>query len=1031
MKITFGKKLLMAFIGYGILLSAVSFFTLNSINKSNVKSSSIKNASKKAIEISMFFDYHIKNIQIKLDAVNKSKFFNSFLQNKTNIKDVNELFLSIAKTSSDIMQLRYLDNSGQEIIRVDRKSYGKEPSLVKKDKLQNKSNRYYFHDILAKNANEIWYSRIDLNRERGKIEMPLNPVIRVGFPVFKDSKKDGILIINIFMDKFLQELKKSAFYEIFLIDKDGHFIVHSLDKYNWSKYLKTSFLIQNQFPQEYKNILNTNEYIGDTVYSKKINLDNGEDIKIILHPKSLKLQEQMDQQMHNLLFMMIGLMLLSIPFAYIFSQTPAKLKEQVDELNDTLEDRIKQKTLSLEEANEELNGEKRRLTTFNKYLSGLNSVDIGFLADRSIKQILDIAEAQVGVFYIYDNETKKLKPLAKHSIDKELLKSKFFNISNGGIVQDALNTKKWQYIHGLDSDVAPTIDLGLYQTKLKHIKAIPLIFNKIKIGVILLGSVSQALKEEKYLRGYISVLIQSLSNANSYIEIQKYSTKQSQINMELERSNRLKSEFLANMSHELRTPLNSIIGFSNILQKNKPKNLLDKQIDQLEKINRNGMHLLELINNILDLSKIESGKMDADLRDIDIVDTIKSTIELLAFQANIHTKELIFTNSLGKTFYSYKTDEQKLKQVLINLVGNAIKFVEEDKGKVEVNLYEDNGILKISVKDNGIGIHKDKFESIFDAFTQSDGSTTRKFGGTGLGLTISKNMLEILGGYIDIDSKLGVGSTFTICLPITQDLISSKTQDDFKIAFQQKIKIIGDIESVLIIDDSTDSQDLLKEYLQDNYTIYSALDGKQGIELAKKYKPSLITLDIMMPELNGWEVLKRLKAATQTKDIPVILISNVANQTKGDALGAIDTLSKPVSKSDLQGVINKYFIHSECKNILVVDDEKDVRDLIRDYLDEDIQHIKDASDGKIALDIINNGYIPDLIYLDLMMPNLSGLEFLEISRTKPELKDTKIVVITAKELTNEDMDILHRNNVSIIKKGGNIEAVIREYAKGI
>ena len=1031
MKIAFGKKLLLAFIGYGVILSAVAFFTLNSINKSNVKSSSIQNASKKVIERSTFFDYHIKNIQIKLDAVKKSEFFTSFLKNKTNINNINELFLSVAKTSSDIMQLRYLDNDGNEIIRVDRKSYGKKPYLIKKEKLQNKSDRYYFHEILAKDSKEIWYSRIDLNRERGKIEIPHNPVIRVGFPVFNDGKKDGILIINIFMKKFLQDLKQSSFYEIYLISKDGHFIIHPQDKYNWSKYLKTGFLIQNQFMKEYKKILNSNEYLGDTVYSKKINLNNGEDIRIILQPKHLKIQEQIDSQMHDLLFMMIGLMLLSIPFAYIFSQTPAKLKEKVDELNDTLEDKIKQKTLSLEEANEELNTEKRRLTTFNKYLSGLNSVDIGFLAHRSIKQILDIAEAQVGIFYIYDNESKKLKPLAKHSIDKKLLKSKFFNISPDGIIQNALDTKKWQYIHGLESDIAPTIDLGFYQTKLKHIKAIPLIFNKIKIGVILIGSVTETLKEGKYLKGYISVLIQSLSNANSYIEIQKYSTQQSQINMELERSNRLKSEFLANMSHELRTPLNSIIGFSNILQKNKQKNLLDKQIGQLEKINRNGMHLLDLINNILDLSKIESGKMDADLRDIDIVDTVNSIIELLVFQATSNGKKLTLKNSLGQSFYSYKTDEQKLKQVIINLVGNAIKFVKQNTGKVEVDVFEDNGILKISVKDNGIGIHKDKFASIFDAFTQSDGSTTRKFGGTGLGLTISKNMLELLGGYIDIDSKLGVGSTFTICLPIVQSKMIFKKDNKFKQNFKEKISSLGHLSSVLIIDDSSDSQDLLKEYLEDDYTIYSAYNGKQGIELAKKYKPSLITLDIMMPELDGWEVLKRLKASNKTKDIPVILISNVANQNKGEALGAIDTLSKPISKDELSIIINKYFDDDKCKSVLIVDDEEDVRDLIREYIGDDIEDISDAKDGKEALDIINTGCIPDLIYLDLMMPNLSGIEFLELIRVKPELKNTKIVIITAKELTTEDMDILQRNDVSIIKKGGNIESVIREYAKSV
>jgi CheY-like chemotaxis protein len=221
-----------------------------------------------------------------------------------------------------------------------------------------------------------------------------------------------------------------------------------------------------------------------------------------------------------------------------------------------------------------------------------------------------------------------------------------------------------------------------------------------------------------------------------------------------------------------------------------------------------------------------------------------------------------------------------------------------------------------------------------------------------------------------------------------------------------------------------------RKSLNENYTIYTASNDEDGIKIAKRVKPSLITLDIMMPHLDGWEVLKRLKMSTETEDIPVILISNATNESKGRVLGAIETLSKPLSQDELKNVINKHFTNSKCQKVLIVDDEKDTRDLIREHIGDDVIHIEDARDGKEALAVINNGFVPDLIYLDLMMPNFSGFEFLELAKTKQILKDTHIVIVTAKDLTKEDIEILQRNDVSIIKKGGNIEAIVKEFAQG-
>jgi len=711
-----------------------------------------------------------------------------------------------------------------------------------------------------------------------------------------------------------------------------------------------------------------------------------------------------------------------------------QLEEKEKELEDYkkhLEQKVKSKTYSLEETNSKLKAEQLKLNKFNKYLSELNSVDVSFLANNAVKQVLDITDSQVGIFYIND-ENDELKTLAKYSIDENLLEESYFDASPDGIVKKAHESGEWIYVDGISENVAITIDLGLYKAKLQHIKAIPLVFQKKRIGVILVASVSSTLFDESYLRGYINSLVQSLSNAISYIETQKSSIALQNANMELEESNRLKSEFLSNMSHELRTPLNSIIGFSNILQKNKKENLLEKQLSQLEKINRNGLNLLDLINNILDLSKIESGKMELDIRKVDLVSTVSSTLELIMPQASNGKKKLVFNNKLSKNIYYYETDEQKFKQIIINLVSNAIKFVESATGEVRVTLLENNGMIKVLVTDNGIGIAEDKIEYIFGAFQQNDGSTTRKYGGTGLGLAISKSMAEMLSGYIDVESQLNFGSTFALCLPIKEISGLGASKNSLE-QIKSKIKSFPKIESILIIDDTQDVIELLKEYLSDGgYKIYTATNGEDGLKLAHSVRPSLITLDIMMPNMNGWEILKRLKTSTQTSDIPVVMISNISDKNKSIKLGAIDSIVKPFSKDEIKSIVSKYFKDdNSIRKALIVDDELDIRELIKEYIEDDIKDIKNACDGREALEIIENGFIPDIIYLDLMMPNLSGFDFLEIIKSNKKLENTTIVIVSAKELTNEDKEILSRTNVSVVRKGSNIESIIKDFAKGI
>jgi len=457
-----------------------------------------------------------------------------------------------------------------------------------------------------------------------------------------------------------------------------------------------------------------------------------------------------------------------------FNEMMNILKQKTDELalyDSNLEKTIKEKTSELEKTNSKLQishnilkEEQIRLNSFSTFLSNLNSVNIKSLAKHTLKQIYDISGSMMGYFIMYD-EKGEFKIIATESIDKETLEKNEQFITSSPIIKESLLSNRLISINDLPSDSLEPVDIGFAKLNLNNFYSFPLVFQNKPLGVLVLASSKHI--DVNYLQGYITALTGSVNNAMSYHYIQEQAIVLEKANIELQKSDKMKSEFLANMSHELRTPLNSIIGFSSILKKNKKSNLDEKQIDQLSKINNNGNHLLGLINNILDLSKIESGKIELDTKDFELIHFIKDIVGMLHAQAEEKNINLFFTNELEKDSLILHTDDVKLRQVCINLIGNALKFVSSDSGEVEIVVKKDNKFINICINDNGVGIPKDKLELIFEPFRQADGSTTRKFGGTGLGLAISKNMIELLNGTIEVSSKVNKGSSFCIRLSNT------------------------------------------------------------------------------------------------------------------------------------------------------------------------------------------------------------------------------------------------------------------------
>jgi GAF domain-containing protein/CheY-like chemotaxis protein len=486
-----------------------------------------------------------------------------------------------------------------------------------------------------------------------------------------------------------------------------------------------------------------------------------------------------------------------------------------------------------------------------------------------------------------------------------------------------------------------------------------------------------------------------------------------------ERANQAKSTFLANMSHELRTPLNAIIGFTRIVRKKAESTLPQKQLENLEKVLTSSEHLLGLINTVLDIAKIEAGRMD--------VIPSKFSLSALADQCAKLTTPLLkpkvkLEKQIDETIGVIFSDQDKLKQILLNLLSNAAKFTHEGKIVLKVDKLDDD-MLSISVVDSGIGIPQGALGRIFTEFQQADTSTTREYGGTGLGLSISRSLARLLGGDLVATSQLENGSTFTLTTPIYYGKKPPPRwvgeTGHLKQAIPQAERHASK-HLVLVIDDDPDASYLLEESLDSSeFEVIGALNGLDGLSIARHQQPEAILLDILMPETDGWQILNDLKSHPATANIPVILLTIVDKKALGFKLGAADYLLKPLDPvvvyDALRRVINKSK-HTR-KYVIVVDDDPHVVDMLRQTLPEEEFELESAEDGEAGIQAIENRN-PDVILLDLMMPKLDGFGVIERLRADPVLQNIPIIVISAKDLTQDESSRLTESVAFVMKKQG-------------
>ena len=759
----------------------------------------------------------------------------------------------------------------------------------------------------------------------------------------------------------------------------------------------------------------------------------------------------------------------------------AALKDNLNQMIRTLAETTK--------VNQEQDWLKTNLTRFTRMLQGQR--DLLTVAQQVLSELAPVVDAQHGVFYMArkDADGTKLRLFASYAYRERKHVANEFALGEGLVGQAALERKRI-----LVTDVPPdyiTINSALGEARPLNLVVVPILFEGEVKGVIELASFHRFTSIQL---AFLDQLLESLGIVVATIEAtmrtdellrqsqglaEELKTQQLELQMtneeleekarqlaaqkaEVERKNkevelakqeleekaeqlaltsRYKSEFLANMSHELRTPLNSLLILSKQLADNKGGNLTERQVEYARTIHQAGGDLLELINEILDLAKIESGTMAIEPTDVafeELRDYVDRTFRQLASEKGL-ALDVGIADGVPP---SIRTDDMRLKQVLRNLMSNAIKFTDRGHVKMSIRRVDQavwnvrapaGRIVAFAVEDTGIGIPKDKQRIIFEAFQQVDSGPARRYGGTGLGLSISREIATLLGGSLEVESEPGKGSTFTLYLPLEGPPVSAAppkveepplpsrprrvtsraTIPDDRTALQP-----GDRVLLIIEDDAAFARTMLELARERGFRGVVALEGQEGFELARTLKPDAITLDLALPDVDGWVLLDRLKHDPDTRHIPVHLVTGVSlDERRGLEQGALALVPKPVSADRLVEVLEDIssFIERRVKRLLVVEDDEVQRGAIVDLIGADDVEIVAVGSGEEALERLSAESF-DCMVLDLALPGMSGLALIEKLQKAPALSRIPIIVYTGKELTEAESAALHRFAESVVVK---------------
>lgn len=683
-----------------------------------------------------------------------------------------------------------------------------------------------------------------------------------------------------------------------------------------------------------------------------------------------------------------------------------------------------------------LNENYTRVKAYSDMMTTLNRNDTFHgVVTESLDLLCQQTRSGVGALYIFDKRVEKLVLAGKFAMSSKHKTQTAFSIGEG-VVGECARLKQSLEILDVASDSALNIETGIQSHIPAYTYAFPILFQENLIGVLVFGSMQKFSDLSRSLvEGVLPQMGVAITNVQNYEETQELSReiskKHAELNtktQELEKAYRVKSDFLSNMSHELRTPLNSIIGFSSILLGDRGDPLTPDQRKALEKVLKNGKHLLQLINDILDFSKIESGRMHVSIESDSVEGVVNGAI--MTAEGLIRQKNIQLKQEIAPELPLFNTDVLKIKQILVNLLSNASKFTDEN-GLITINAVMDGPMIKISVKDSGIGIEPKNLGKIFEEFSQVDSSHSRKYQGTGLGLPIARRLAQLLGGDLTVDSIVGKGSTFILTVPPqfkSNEKADVVTTTPPVVAAPKEPPIVKEIKKleipitktdgetrVLCIDDEPDVIEILRNYLvPDGFTVIGANSGDDGIKLAEKLQPSVITLDIMMPKKDGWQVLRELKANPITQNIPVLIHSMVDNIPLAFSLGAIDYLPKPADVSLVLRTVRKA-VSKDGQYLLVVDDDDDFRSLLVKVLKDEGFTVQTASNGQAAMSKIETSK-PSLVLLDLSMPVMDGFEVLKRLKQSEQWHSIPVIILTGIDLTEQQIAEINNLTGELLKK---------------
>lgn len=713
-----------------------------------------------------------------------------------------------------------------------------------------------------------------------------------------------------------------------------------------------------------------------------------------------------------------------------------KTNDEIEALADKFNEMAERLSESYATLEHKVLARTRELQALNQIAMTANqSLELQGLLETTLEKVLEVMGFESGYIELLDPKENRLVMKSHFGLSSALLDQLQVAANGRPLSQEVFQTQAPIILERAhQAEAHPFMQAG-YQTLI----AFPLQSKNKIIGTFTLASRAVHSFTVQDLQ-----LLSSIGNQvgtaveNAYLYQKEQETVEKLVEMD-----RIKSEFLSNVSHELRTPLTSIIGFSEILLDHLAGDLSSEQESYVRNMNTSGQHLLEIINNLLDLSKIKAGKMEVyphsfSLRSL--LETTQQTIIPMTYK-----KGLQFDVSVEEGLDTIYSDEGKIKQILLNLLGNAVKFT-PPKGTISLHVGRYRlgraQAIEVTVRDTGIGIPAHLLGKIFDEFQQIDGSYTRDYPGTGLGLAITKRFVDILGGEVTVESQTGVGSTFRVLIPLPQEGQIQQIQTIAPAEQERGLQpyafpsqgVDEERPRILIVEDDPAVAKLLALYLtQEGYAVVHAYDGQDAVEKAQELRPFAITLDIMLPRIDGWEVLKKLKTLPATKDIPVIIVSIVENPTLGFSLGAVDYFTKPINRKGLIDSLKKYSMTQSIIrkpiNFLVIEQDTTVMEQIGSILDEERFGVIKTNKGEegVALAVEVQ---PDLILLDLMLENISGIETIHRLKQHPTAKNIPIILFSSRELTGEEKNVLDGQVREIIYKGPSLkDTLIQEVRK--